>query len=280
VLARMVAEHMTTVFGQQFYVESRPGAGGLVGVQTIAHADPDGYNFVITTPALLVTGPLMKAKMGYDPKTDLTNIAYLAGSPGVIVVNPKSNIATLADFVATGKRNAHPLSYSASGAGSNGHLLAEAFAREAGIKIELIPYKGAAQGIADLIGAHIDFSSQSLTSASAFIRAKALTPIAHSGSERFPDYPDVPTFAELGYPSLVTTSWFALAGPAGLSRDIVSQMNREIVAGLQTPEAKARLLKAGMVALPLTPAAYEKFLDDEFARWRPVIESLNIKVAE
>lgn len=235
ILARLVADNLTSTFGQQFFVETRAGAGGVIGVQSVAHAEPDGYNFVITTMSLLVIGPISNPRIGYDPFKDLTNIAFIAGSPIVFVVNPKKGIKTLAEFVDYAKKSPNPLTYSSSGVGSNGQLVAETFALKTGIKVEHVPYKGAAQGLTDLVGGHIDFSAQTLSSASALVRGGALLALAHGGNQRMPDYPDVPTFKEAGY-DLVSTNWFALAGPARLPADIRDKVNHAITAAMAKPD--------------------------------------------
>jgi tripartite-type tricarboxylate transporter receptor subunit TctC len=271
-LARVVAAHMSQAFGERFYVETRAGAAGAIGLNTVAHTPPDGYNFVITTFALLVLDPLMDAKIVYDPQKDLTNVAYIAGSPIVFVVNAKSNIKTLKDFVAFGKESQNPLTYSSSGVGSNGQLIGEYFAKLTGIRVEHVPYKGASQGLTDLVGGNLVFSSQTLTSASALIRGGMLVPIALTGETRMPDYPDVPTFKELGYPDLVTTMWFGLAGPAGLPQDIADKTNSEVITAVTDPDVAKLLREDGMVINPLNVTQFGTFIDAETARWRPMLE--------
>ena len=155
-LARTVADGLSTTFGQQFFVETRSGAAGAIGVNSVVATPPDGYNFVITNITMLVLAPISNPKLGYHPERDLTNIAYLGGSPVVLSVNSKSPIKTLADFVDYGKKSGKPLTYSSSGVGSSGHLFGETFGRKVGIKVEHVPYKGAAQGLLDLVGGHID----------------------------------------------------------------------------------------------------------------------------
>jgi tripartite-type tricarboxylate transporter receptor subunit TctC len=275
ILARMVADSLTNAFGQQFFVETHSGAAGVIGVQMVSHAEPDGYNFVITTMSLLVIGPITNAKIGYDPFKDLTNIAFVAGSPIVFVVNPSRGIATLKDFVDYAKRSTKPLTYSSSGVGSNGQLVAETFAQKAGIKVEHVPYKGAAQGLTDLVGGHIDFSSQTLSSASAMVRAGALRAIAHGGNDRVPDYPDVPTFKEAGY-DLIGLNWFALAGPAHLPADIRDKVNHVIIDAFSKPDAQERLRQNGLVSQAMTPDEFTKFIEAEIVRWRPAIEAAGL----
>ena len=184
-------------------------------MQAVANSEPDGYNFVVTTVSLLTILPVMNPKIGYDPLKDLTNVAYIAGSPIVFTVNPASGIKTLADFVALGRTSGKPLTYSSSGLGSNGQLIAETFGQVASIKVEHVPYKGASQGLMDLVGGHINFAAQTLSSSAGQIRGAALLPLALTANERLPEYPAVPTFKEAGY-DISTTNWSALSGPARL----------------------------------------------------------------
>jgi len=271
VLARLAADHLTSAFGQQFFVETRSGAGGIIGVQSVAHAEPDGYNFVITTLSLMAFAPIINPKVGYDPLKDLTNVAYLAGSPVAFVVRAGSSVKTLEAFVARGRASASPLTYSSSGVGSNGNLVAEYFAHKAGIKVEHVPYKGASQGLTDLVGGHLDFSAQTVSSASGLIHGNAVLPLALTFKERLPDYPDVPTFTELGYPELASTNWFALAAPAGLPPAIAQKVNREIVKMVGEPQIAERLRGEGLVAETFSVEEFRKFIVAETARWKPML---------
>ena len=277
ILARMAADHLSKAFHQQFFVETRSGAGGVIGVQTVAHSEPDGYNFVITTLSLTAINPLINAKIGYDPFKDLTHLGYLAGSPIVFIVSKNSDVKTLKDFVAKSKTSAKPLTFGVSGLASAGQLVGESFAQLAGLTFEVVPYKGASQSQLDVVSGVIDFATPTVTSAAGQIQGGAVTPLAHTGSERLEDYPDVPTFKELGF-DLVATNWFGLAGPAGLPKDIVEKMNREINAGMTTPENKDSMRRQGMVAQPMDAEAFRKFVEDGAARWKPVILKAGIKM--
>jgi hypothetical protein len=166
ILARMAADQLTKAFGQQFYVETRAGAGGVIGVDFVAHSDPDGYNFVITTLSLTAINPLINAKIGYDPFKDLTHVAYLAGSPIVFIVSAKGDIKTLKDFVAKAKASGKPLTYGVSGLASAGQMIAESFAQIADLKFQVVPYQGAAQSQLDVVAGNIDFATPTVTSAS------------------------------------------------------------------------------------------------------------------
>ena len=276
ILARTVADHLSSVFGQQFFVETRAGAGGAIGVQSVVNAPPDGYNFVITNVSLLALVPISNPRLGFDPRRDLTNIAYIAGSPVVFSVNPASGVRTLADFVARARQSDKPLTYSSSGVGSMGQLVAEYFAQIAGIRIEHVPYKGASQGLTDLVGGHIAFSSQTVSSTAGQLHAGTLIGVAQTGKERMPDFPTVPTFNELGYPDLIGTTWFSLSGPAGLPADIVAKVNREVVRAMTKPEAQQRLREGGLVADAMTVEEFNKLIAAETARWKPVIEKAGL----
>jgi tripartite-type tricarboxylate transporter receptor subunit TctC len=271
-LARTVADGLSNAFGQPFIVETRAGAGGAIGVQSVAAMPPDGYTFVITNVSILVLAPISNPRLGYAPLRDLVNIAYIAGSPIVLSVNPASGVKTLDQFIANAKKGGKPLPYSSSGVGSMGQLLAESFAQQAGIAIEHVPYKGASQGLLDLVGGHIAFASQTLTSTFGQIQAGTLTAVVQTADRRLPDFPDLPTFKEQGFPDLVSTTWFSLSGPAALPADIVQKVNRAIVRTMARPEIDRRMRQEGMVTQPLTPAEFLQLIEAETVRWRPVME--------
>ena len=275
IVARTVADHLSNVFKQQFIVEARPGASGTLAVQSVVSAPPDGYNFVVTTSTLLVLLPASKPKLGYDPVKSLTNIAYIAGTPIVLSVSGKSSVKTLKDFIAEAKSSAKPLTYSSSGLGSSGHLVAEVLAQQAGIKIEHVPYKGGSQGLTDLIGGHIGFGAQTLPSTAQYMKSGTLTAIAHSAKDRVAEFPQVPTLKEEGY-DIVSTTWYSLSGPAGLPDDIVQKLNRAVAEGMKTPEAQQRLKQNGLIDEAMSVAAFRTFIDSETARWKPVVEQAGL----
>ena len=277
ILARMAADQLTRALGQQFYVETRDGAGGVIGVDLVAHSPPDGYNFVITTLSLTAINPLINSKIGYDPFKDLSHVAYLAGSPIVFIVSAKSDVKTLADFVAKAKASAKPLTYGVSGFASAGQMVTESFAQEAGLKFQVVPYKGAAQSQLDVVAGNIDFATPTVTSAAAQLQGGTVIALAQTGSARLPDYPNVPTFKELGY-KLEATNWFGLAGPAGVPDDIVQKVNRAINAGMALPENQDRILKQGMIVAPMDADTYKAFVAHEALRWKPVILQAGLKM--
>jgi len=272
VLARMVADGLSSTFKQQFFVETRAGATGLIGLRSVLGAEPDGYNLVLTTQSLLVTIPIINPSVGYDPVRDLTNIAYVGGSPIVYLVGPAGGMKTYADFMARARASNRPLTYSSSGLGGNGHLMTEFFGQRANLKVEHVPYKGASQGLVDLIGGHIDFSAQTVSSAASYIRSGTLIPLAATADERLPDYVDIPTLKELGYPELVASTWFSISAPAKLPPDIAEKLNHAITANLVMPDVQQRLRRDGLLTQPMSMTEFDRFIVFETARWKPVIE--------
>jgi len=272
ILARMVADQLAAAFRQQFFVETRAGATGLIGLRSVMGTEPDGYNLVLSTQSLLVTIPIMNPGAGYDPVRDLTNIAYIGGSPIVFLVSPSGGMKTFADFIGRAKTSDKPLTYSSSGLGGNGHLMTEFFGQRAGVKVEHVPYKGASQGLMDLIGGHIAFSAQTVSSAASYMRSGTLVALANTADERLSDYADLPTLKELGYPELVATTWFSISAPAKLPADIAEKINRAIAAGLAEPEVRQRLRRDGLLTQPMSMAEFDRFIAFETARWKPVIE--------
>jgi tripartite-type tricarboxylate transporter receptor subunit TctC len=277
VLARIVAEHLSTAFKQQFFVEVRAGAGGQIAVRSVIDAPPDGYNLVLCSVSHLVMHPMTRPDATYDPLKDLTNIAFVGGSPVVLAVNPeKSGINSFKDFLERGKTQV--LTFSSSGLGTTGHLVGANIVNEAKIKADHVPYKGASQALNDLVGGHIVWSSQTLTSTSSHLRSKTLKGLAVSTEERLPDWPDIPTFKEQGYPKLVASIWFAVAGPAGLPPAMVKKLNEEVARGLAKPETAARLRRDGMITKSMTPEQFRQFIAEEKKVWGPVVEQVGLAI--
>jgi tripartite-type tricarboxylate transporter receptor subunit TctC len=275
-VARFVAQRLGLAMNATIVVDNRTGAGGAIGVQSVATTPPDGYNLVITNISMLVTVPVMNPKLVYHPTRDLTNIAYVAGAPVVIAVNGPSGIKSLDQLVALGKKQGKPLSYSSSGIGTNGHLLGESFGKLAKLEVVHIPYKGAAIGITDLIAGHINFGLPVLGSVASHLRSGALVPLAHSAGMRVPEYPDIPTLKEVGYPDLTTTTWFSLSGPANMPRPLAERINREVTAMVKKPDIQARIQRDGMISEPMSIDEFNKFIAAETARWKPVIEAAGL----
>lgn len=277
-LGRIVAEQLSDMLRQPFFVENRPGAGGVVGSQVVARAEPDGYTFVVSGIASHTIAPIINATVGYDPIRDFSHVAYFGGPPIVIIVHPALGVKTLQELIAYQKRTGEKLTYASPGTGTNGHLVAEYFATKAGIRVEHVPYRGAAIGVMDVVGGHLRFGAMTWTTASGQIQAGTVIPLAVSSQDRLPDYPDVPTLRELGFPDLVCTTWFSLSGPAGVPDGIVQKLNREVVDALGRPEVRKRLRQEQVITAPMTAAEFGKFVEAELARWKPIAQHAGFKV--
>ncbi len=275
-LGRVAAEHLSQAFHQDFFVENRPGAGGVTASLAVARMEPDGYNFVVSGIATHAIAPVINPNTGYDPVNDFTHVAYFGGPPIVFIVPKGLGVKTLAEFVTYAKSRKEPLTFASPGTGTSGHLVAEYFAQKAGIKIEHIPYRGAAPGVMDVMAGQLTFGSMTWTTASGQISAGTVVPLATSAPQRLADFPTIPTFKEEGYPDLVSTTWFALAGPARLPKDITTKVNQEVVKAFARPEVLERLKVEQIITEPMTPDDLTRFVAAEYARWRPVAEQAHL----
>jgi len=266
--ARLLADHFTEMFRERFYVENRAGAGGLIGAQATARADPDGYTLVTSSIGYHVIAPAMSANPGFDPLRDFTHIAYLGGPPNVLVVHPALNVRSFEEFLAIARRE--KLAYVSPGVGSHGHLVSEAFAQSAGIELQHVPHKGAANAMMDLIAGNVKVGTMTWTTAIGQIRAGQVIPLAVSSSARLREFPDLPTFKELGYPDLATLTWYALSGPAGLPAEVVQKLNGAVSRMLDLPEVRARLDRDAIEARPMRPEEITQYMASEIDKWAPV----------
>lgn len=276
-LGRLVAIKLTDALGQQFVVENRPGAGGLIGSEMVARAVPDGYTLVVSGVASHVVAPALNPNLGFDPIKDFTHIALFGGPPDVLVVSNPTPARTLAEFIAYGKTSPGKLSYATPGIGTHGHLVAELLQQRAGFRMEHVPYRGAGQAVGDIVGNQIPSGSFTLTTASEHIRAGTIRALAVSSPKRLPDYPDVPTYTELGFPELVTVTWFSLSGPAGIPEPIVKKLNAEVIKALALPDIRQRLARDAIDPEPLDPAAFVKFIEEETKIWVPIARASGAK---
>lgn len=271
---RIAAEELGRAFNQQFVVENRGGAGGLIGSAAVASADADGYTLLVSGIPTLVVAPAASAKPPFDPMHAFTHIAYLGGVPLVLVASPSLKATSYQELVALAKSSKSALGYVSPGAGTHAHLFGDYLARKEGIKLEHIPYKGASPAMVDLIAGHVPLGVMSWSASIEQIRAGKVKALAVSSVNRLPEYPSVPTFKELGYDDLTAATWFSLSGPANMPRDIVERINRAIVSGLQSPEMQKRLAQQVVEIRLLTADEFTKFVDAEIARWRPIIKAM------
>jgi tripartite-type tricarboxylate transporter receptor subunit TctC len=276
-LGRLIADQLTTTFKQQFFVENRGGAGGIVGALAGAQAAPDGYTLVVSSIASNVISPVFNSNVGYDGIKDFTHIAYLGGPPSAMVVHPKLGVKSFQEFVALARKSKDPITYISPGTGSHGFLVAEYVAQQSGYKLSHIPYKGAGPAVADLIAGHVLMGNTTFSSIVEQIRAKRVIPLAVTTEKRIAEVPDMPTFKEQGL-DLVAATWFSLSGPKGLSMDIAQRLNTEVNKAMKTEIVQKRLALDSIESRFMSIAEFNKFVEEENARWAPIAKSLSALV--
>ena len=276
-LGRLVAAKLSEQLKENFIVENRAGAGGVVGSELVAKAPPDGYMFLVSGIASHVIAPLLPQGTPYDPMKDFTHVALFGGPPAVFAVNPSLAAKDLRAFVALAKAKPGKLTYGSPGNGTQGHLVAELFKRLAAINIVHVPYKGASAAVTDLMSGQIDAVSTTLSTAAGQIRGGRARALALSSEKRLPEYPDIPTFVEMGYPDLVATVWFSLSGPPGLPADIVSRLNAEVRRAFELTEMRERVRHEGIAPNRMEAREFTAFVADELRRWGPIVRASGAK---
>jgi tripartite-type tricarboxylate transporter receptor subunit TctC len=272
-LGRLVAQRLAESFKENFVIENRGGAGGVIGSELVAKAAPDGYTLLVSGVASHCIAPALSRNFPFDPLRDFTHIALFGGPPGVLVIHPSLPVRDLKEFIAYAKAEDGKLAYGSPGNGTQGHLIAEQLKQVAGIQMTHVPYKGASLAVADLIAGHLKVTSTTLTTAATQIKAGRARALAVSSVKRVPDFPDVPTFSELGYPELAAAIWFSLSGPPGMPPEIVSRLNSEVRRILKLPEVRERLRPEGIEPGDLDPQQFAAFLASELKRWGPIVRA-------
>jgi tripartite-type tricarboxylate transporter receptor subunit TctC len=276
--ARLVSAHFQEVFHQPFIIENRPGNGNATGTAYVAHESANGYTLLVSNSASNVTVPLATNNAGYDPVADFSHIVMLTSSPFLLAVNPKLGVRTLGEFVAKAKTEGFV--YTAANRGGLGHIAMEYFQRLAGFSMPHVPYRGGGPATADVIAGHVPAIFLPVTTIGEQVRSGALVPIAIAASGRTSVFPDVPTFAESGYPQITVMSWFGLSGPKGLDPAIVARINREARAFLKDPQMKRLAENDASEPLDTDAAGFTSYVIGEAVRWGEVVKAFNIKVEE
>jgi len=272
---RTLAQKLSEVTGQTVVPENRPGGGGIVGVDSVAHATPDGYSFVIMDPAI-VCNPTLQKTMPYDLFKDLVTISIVSSSPEVLVVAPQLNIKTYQELVAYGKAHPGALNYASAGVGTSPHLSGEMWRMRTGIDAVHVPYKGVGPSYVDLMSGKVQMLFSSIAGALPFTSKGNVIPLATTGLKRSPVYPDLPTVAEAGLPGFAVDLWLGVYGPAGTPPDVLAKLNGDFAKALQDNELKAAFAKFGIEPRGTTLPEGAAFTKAEYERWKKVIEDGHI----
>jgi tripartite-type tricarboxylate transporter receptor subunit TctC len=269
-LARLASDKLTQKLGQQLVTDNRPGASGVIGSDIVSKATPDGYTLVVSGIGSHVVAPAA-APAPYDPVRDFAHIAFLGGFPAVLVVPAASGPRTLKEFVAAAHSGGEGITSGSPGLGTHAHLIGQLFARKSGAKLIPVPYKGGGPAVADVAANQVQASFTTLGAATGQIRAGRVRALALTSAKRLAEFPDVPTFAEQGFPDLTASTWFGLSGPKGVPKSIVARLNKEVRAAMALPDVRKRFQSGGIEASDFDPGAFTAFVSTEIKRWAPLV---------
>ena len=275
-LGRAVAQAMGARLGQSVVVENRVGAGGLVGIASVASASPEGYVLGMAGTGAMIYAPFIAKKKPFDAITGVTHITTLVRTPNVLVVNANSPFKTLADLVAKAKAEPNRITYASAGIASSAHVVGELLQVQAGIKLVHVPYKGGAPAIQDLMGGHVDVMVAEASGVRGAIRAGTLRALALSDSARLNVLKEVPAAPEVGLPGWIADGAYGLVAPLGVSADTLKRLTDAANEALASPEVIAKFNDMASLTQPGNPAQYRALLKAEQERWAPVIRAAGI----
>ena len=278
ILSRTLAEHFGNKLGQPIVVENKPGAGGMLGADILAKAKGDTHLVMMSSAASHGIGPVLYKDVPYDPLADFTHIHLVGTFPSVLAVNSNSPITSVRQLVEQAKAKPGEMTYGSGGNGTMNHLTGQLLARAADVPLTHVPYRGSAPAMNDLLGGQIVALMESLPTAIGHFTSNRMRPLAVSEAERSPSLPDVPTFREAGFASVVSTNWFGFSATAGIPAEIAKRWETEIAAALQSAEVKEKFAKIGVRPGTQGAAGYTALIRSELPRWREVIQAGNIKV--
>jgi tripartite-type tricarboxylate transporter receptor subunit TctC len=277
-MARVVAEKLSVALKSQVVVDNRGGAGGNLGTRAVAKAEPDGYTLLLGHTGTISINPALYVNAGYDPRRDFAPIGLIASMPVALISHPSFAPKTVAEFIALAKKEPGKINLGTSAIGTGSYLCAELFKAMAGVDVTLVPYRGTAPLMNDLIGAHVPVAFGVLPPALGNLQAGKLRAIAVTGPTRFSQLPDVPTVAETGLPGYAAVLHYGLLAPAGTPKPIVDRLNKELIALVNTDEIKKRIHAEGGDPMTSSPGEYAADIDQEEKKWAALIKKLNLKV--
>lgn len=275
-IARLVSEHLTKVWGQSAIVDNRPGGNTVVGTEYVARSAPDGYTLLVPSITHVVLPLIMSTP--YDPIKSFIPISGLASQMYVMLVHPSVPAKSVKELIALAKARPGQIDYSISGAASGGRIGAELFSMAAGVKLQMIPYKGGAQAMSDLIGGQVQLSYQAPITSTPHLKSGRLRALGVTGEKRSQVLPDLPTMTEVGLKGAEMLSWQALFAPAGTPAEIVDKLSKEIQNVLASPEVTARLAAHGVDAYPSTPEQFLVIMKRDSTRIAQVVKAAGIRV--
>jgi tripartite-type tricarboxylate transporter receptor subunit TctC len=276
-IARVIAGELSKRFGQQFVVENRGGASGMIAAELAVRAPPDGQTLLLTASSFTVN-PSLYSKMPYDPLVDLAPITRPALAPNILVVNPALSVRTVKDLIDLARAKPGQLNFGSSGQGGSPHLAGEMFNLMAGVDMRHVPYKGAPASLTDLIAGQIQLSFASMPSVIMHVRSGRLRGVAVTTLTRSPLAPELPTVAESGLPGFETSAWQGIFAPRYTPQPLILLLNGEITRIVNLPDIKKQLAAEGAEPVANTPEEFAKWLRADIARWAKVVKAANVRV--
>jgi tripartite-type tricarboxylate transporter receptor subunit TctC len=279
IMARAVADKLSASLGQQVVVENRAAGGsGTVGTRQVAHGTaPDGYTILLGYTSTLATGPSLFRNVGYDPRKDFAPIGLIASAPALLLVHPDLPVRDVKELIAMMRASSEPFQVGTPGTGTVNYLAAVLFAQQAGVKVQLIPYKGSNALTTDLAGGHVKVGFNPIPVSRGALESGLIRALAGTSLKRSALFPDLPTVAESGLPGFDAVLSYGLVAPAGTPQSIIARLNKELRAALTTEEVSKRLHQEGAEPMPTTPQEHAAVIDREETKWSAIIKSAGLK---
>ena len=278
IIARLLAQKLSMSLGQQFVVENRAGATGMIGAKQVATAPADGYTLLMGHVNSQAIAPALMEKPLYDSVKDFAPITYIGYVPNVLVVNPALPAKSVAELIALAKSKPQGLSFASPGVGSTNHLAGEMLKLNSGAPLVHVPYKGSAPAIVDLLGGQVDMNFDAMSSIIQYLKAGRMRALAVTTPQRDPDLPDVPTMTELGFKSFAVTNWYGIVAPANTPAPIIEKLHGELAKVLQMPDVSRQLAELGVRREPMTPEQFAQFIRSEDAKYRDIAKRTGVRM--
>ena len=276
IIGRLIAEKLTQQMGQPFVVENRTGAGGTIGAESVARAEPDGHTLLLSTAALPVSAHVYP-NLRYDTAKDFASVTVISHSPLLLAANVDFPPKSVQELIQYAKANPGKLSFGSAGVGTSHHLTGEKFKLDTGVDMIHVPYKGSGPAHIDLMGGQIQMMFDNIVALIGHVRSGKVRALAVSSAKRHPLLPDVPTIQEAGVKGFETVAWFGVVAPAGTPRPIINRLNAEVLKAMKLPDVEKRLLDSGSDIIGNTPEQADQFLRAEVQKWGTVVRAANVK---
>src|SRR2546428_8716879 len=277
IFGRTFAQALSVAVGQTVVVENKSGVGGVLGIDAVAKALPDGYTLGFNNQGSVAMAPFALSTMPFNPQKDLALVTTVVKVPEVVVVNPSLAVNSLAELIVYARANPGKINFGSAGAGGITHLACELLKAEARVDLVHVPYKGAAPAVSDLLGGQVNMGIFDIPVVLPHIQSGKFKALAVTSARRAPSLPNVPTTAETGYPKVISDNWYGLVAPAATPPAVLKRVHEAAVAALRSPALLDQFARVSGIAFPSTPAEYAAFLSEEQARWSTIIRAIGFK---